>query len=84
QQLKQMLTTVPTGIDEIDGYGLGIYETKLQNGTSIWGHAGGVPGFSTFGGGTLGGKHTLAINLNGHKTSHSVPFKNILLAEFSK
>ncbi|HDR4766567.1 TPA: beta-lactamase family protein [Bacillus cereus] len=84
QQLKQMLTTVPTGIEEIDGYGLGIYETKLPNGVSIWGHAGGVPGFSTFGGGTLGGKHTLAINLNGHKTSHSVPFKNILLAEFNK
>ncbi|TKH12607.1 alkaline D-peptidase, partial [Bacillus wiedmannii] len=84
QQLKQMLTTVPTGIEGIDRYGLGIYETKLQNGTSIWGHSGGVPGFSTFAGGTLGGKHILAINLNGHKTSHSDPFKNILLAEFSK
>ncbi|HDR7992789.1 TPA: beta-lactamase family protein [Bacillus cereus] len=86
QQLKQMLTTVPTGIEGIDGYGLGIYETKLHNGISIWGHAGGVPGFSTFAGGTLGGKHLLAINLNGHKTSHSNsdPFKNILLAEFNK
>ncbi|KPU50956.1 serine hydrolase domain-containing protein [Bacillus wiedmannii] len=86
QQLKQMLTTVPTGIEGIDRYGLGIYETKLQNGTSIWGHSGGVPGFSTFAGGTLGGKHILAINLNGHKTSYSNsdPFKNILLAEFSK
>ncbi|MEB9613513.1 hypothetical protein P4J23_26360, partial [Bacillus cereus] len=50
-------------------YGLGIYETKLPNGVSIWGHAGASPGFSTFAGGTLGGKHTLAINLNGHKTS---------------
>ncbi|AMM91693.1 D-alanyl-D-alanine carboxypeptidase [Peribacillus simplex] len=85
QQLKQMLTTVPTGIEGIDGYGLGIYETKLPNHVSIWGHAGGVPGFSTFAGGTLGGKHTLAINLNGHKTNGgSDPFKNILLAEFSK
>ncbi|MEQ5977609.1 serine hydrolase domain-containing protein [Bacillus cereus] len=84
QQLKQMLTTVPTGTEVIDGYGLGIYETKLPNGVSIWGHAGASPGFSTFAGGTLGGKHTLAINLNGHKTSHSNPFKNILLAEFSK
>ncbi|MFC8563550.1 serine hydrolase domain-containing protein [Peribacillus frigoritolerans] len=85
QQLKQMLTTVPTGIKGIDGYGLGIYETKLPNHVSIWGHAGGVPGFSTFAGGTLGGKHTLAINLNGHKANGgSDPFKNILLAEFSK
>jgi D-alanyl-D-alanine carboxypeptidase len=85
QQLKQMLTTVPTGIEGIDGYGLGIYETKLPNHVSIWGHAGGVPGFSTFAGGTLGGKHTLAINLNGHKANGgSDPFKNILLAEFSK
>ena len=40
QQLKQMLTTVPTGIAEIGRYGLGIYETKLPNGVSIWGHAG--------------------------------------------
>ncbi|ENQ3112664.1 beta-lactamase family protein [Bacillus cereus] len=84
QQLKQMLTTVPTGTEVIDGYGLGIYETKLPNGVSIWGHAGASPGFSTFAGGTLGGKHTLAINLNGHKTSRSNPFKNILLAEFGK
>ncbi|MDW7614824.1 serine hydrolase domain-containing protein [Peribacillus simplex] len=85
QQLKQMLTTVHTGIEGIDGYGLGIYETKLPNHVSIWGHAGGVPGFSTFAGGTLGGKHTLAINLNGHKSNGgSDPFKNILLAEFSK
>ncbi|TPV41104.1 serine hydrolase domain-containing protein [Bacillus dicomae] len=84
QQLKQMLTTVPTGIAEIGRYGLGIYETKLPNGVSIWGHAGSSPGFSTFAGGTLGGKHTLAINLNGHKTSRSNPFKNILLSEFNK
>ena len=37
QQLKQMLTTVPTD-REGTGYGLGIYETKLPNGVSIWGH----------------------------------------------
>ena len=45
QQLKQMLTTVPTGIVGMDGYGLGIYENKLPNGVSIWGHTGGSPGF---------------------------------------
>ncbi|MBJ3789945.1 beta-lactamase family protein, partial [Bacillus sp. OA1] len=36
QQLKQMLTTVPTN-REGTGYGLGIYETKLPNGVSVWG-----------------------------------------------
>ncbi|PEN52806.1 alkaline D-peptidase [Bacillus toyonensis] len=84
QQLKQMLTTVPTGIAETGGYGLGIYETELPNGVSIWGHSGGIPGFSTFAGGTLGGKHTLAVNLNNLKADSPDPFKNILLAEFSK
>ncbi|WP_144467759.1 serine hydrolase domain-containing protein [Bacillus toyonensis] len=84
QQLKQMLTTVPTGIAEIGRYGLGIYETKLPNGVSIWGHSGGIPGFITFAGGKLGGKHTLAVNLNNLKDDSPDPFKNILLAEFSK
>ncbi|EOP48971.1 D-alanyl-D-alanine carboxypeptidase [Bacillus cereus VDM053] len=83
QQLKQMLTTVPTN-REGTGYGLGIYETKLPNGVSVWGHRGGVPGFTTFAGGTLGGKHTLAVNLNSFKADSPDPFKSILLAEFSK
>ncbi|GLV65982.1 D-alanyl-D-alanine carboxypeptidase [Bacillus mycoides] len=84
QQLKQMLTTVPTGEAELGRYGLGIYETKLPNGVSIWGHGGSIPGFVTFVGGTLGGKHTLAVNLNCLKADSPDPFKNILLAEFSK
>ncbi|MGG3495624.1 serine hydrolase domain-containing protein [Peribacillus simplex] len=85
QQLKQMLTTVSTGRDGIDGYGLGIYETKLPNGVSIWGHTGGILGFSTIAGGTLGGKHTLVVSLNSLGRDNSPnPFKNILLAEFSK
>nr|WP_308197308.1 serine hydrolase domain-containing protein [Bacillus cereus group sp. BfR-BA-01310] len=86
QLLKQILTTVPTGYDEISGYGLGIYETKLPNDVSIWG----LPGFvtlvgGTLVGGTLGGKHTLTINFNSTDRANSPdPFKNILLAEFSK
>ncbi|MDA2068195.1 serine hydrolase domain-containing protein [Bacillus cereus] len=83
QQLKQMLTTVPTN-REGTGYGLGIYETKLPNGDSVWGHRGVVPGFTTFAGGILGGKHTLAVNLNSFKADSPDPFKSILLAEFSK
>ncbi|EJR57446.1 hypothetical protein IIO_04973 [Bacillus cereus VD115] len=84
QQLKQMLTTVPTGIDELGDSGLGIFKMKLSNGVSIWGHGGSIPGFLTFAGGTLGGKHTLAVNLNSLKADSPDPFKNILLAEFSK
>ncbi|MGH0945184.1 serine hydrolase domain-containing protein [Bacillus mycoides] len=84
QQLKQMLTTVPTGEAALGRYGLGIYETKLPNGVSIWGHGGSIPGFVTFAGGTLGGEHTLAVNLNSLNADNHDPFKNILLAEFSK
>lgn len=85
QQLKQMLTTVPTGREGMDGYGLGIFETRLPNGVSIWGHTGGALGFTTLVGGKLGGKHTLVVNWNslGRADSPS-PYKNILLAEFSK
>lgn len=39
RELKEMLTTVPIeGKGVGDGYGLGIYETKLPNGISVWGH----------------------------------------------
>ncbi|MES5927323.1 serine hydrolase [Bacillus cereus group sp. MG9] len=65
RELKEMLTTVPIeGKGVGDGYGLGIYETKLPNGVSVWGHGGAIPGFTTFVGGVMGGKHTLAVNIN--------------------
>ena len=48
------------------------------------GTQGAVPGFSTFAGGTLGGKHTLAINSNSLNLNNPEVFKNILLAEFRK
>ncbi|MGR5864348.1 serine hydrolase [Bacillus cereus] len=52
QQLKQMLTTVPTN-REGTGYGLGILEIKLSERCLGMGTQGAVPGFSTFVGGTL-------------------------------
>ncbi|MGE1127581.1 serine hydrolase domain-containing protein [Bacillus wiedmannii] len=65
RELKEMLTTVPVEGKEVgDGYGLGIYETKLPNGVSVWGHGGGIPGYMTFAGGVIGGKHTFAVNVN--------------------
>ncbi|MDV7767560.1 serine hydrolase domain-containing protein [Peribacillus sp. CSMR9] len=85
EQLKQMLTTVPVGRKGIEGYGLGIFEFKLPNGVSIWGHTGGILGFSTIAGGTLGGNHTLVVSLNSLGRDNSPnPFKNILFAEFNK
>ncbi|WP_188068511.1 serine hydrolase domain-containing protein [Brevibacillus brevis] len=86
EQLKQMLTSVPTGTKEMpNGYGLGIYQTKLKNGVSVWGHSGRIPGFSTIAGGTLGGKHTLAANINYMgETDVLGSFYNILQAEFGE
>ena len=66
-------------------YGLGIYETKLPNGVSVWGHGGGIPGFATFAGGVIGGKHTLAISLNSIGGVDIVPQLNKMMQiEFNK
>ncbi|MGX7827236.1 serine hydrolase domain-containing protein [Actinokineospora sp. 24-640] len=40
-QLAEMTTTV-------EGYGLGLHETPLPCGGSVWGHNGGIPGYATF------------------------------------
>ncbi|WP_028594902.1 serine hydrolase domain-containing protein [Paenibacillus assamensis] len=61
ETLQQMLTGVDTPVGK---YGLGIYETKLSNGTSIWGHSGGIHGFATIAGGLIGGEHVLAMSTN--------------------
>ena len=81
QQLKQMLTTVPTEREELDMV-LEYLKLSFQM-VSRYGDTGGVPGFSTFVGGTLGGKHTLVVNLNSLLCNPD-PFKSILLAEFRK
>ncbi|GKU78977.1 hypothetical protein L3i20_v233740 [Paenibacillus sp. L3-i20] len=59
--LEQMLTGVET---PVGNYGLGIMETKLANGVTIWGHGGNTPGFATFTGGTLGGDYVQTVNIN--------------------
>ncbi|EJR75976.1 serine hydrolase [Bacillus cereus] len=86
RELKEMLTTVPIeGKGVGDAYGLGIYETKLPNGVSVWGHGGGIPGFTTFAGGVIGGKHTLAISLNSIGGVDIVPqFNKMMQIEFNK
>ncbi|MFJ8353464.1 serine hydrolase domain-containing protein [Bacillus paramycoides] len=85
-QLKEMITTVPVeGKGVGDGYGLGIYETKLSNGVSIWGHAGGIPGFTTFAGGVIGGQHTFAVSINSlGAIDIGTQFNKMMKIEFNK
>ncbi|MVO98266.1 serine hydrolase domain-containing protein [Paenibacillus lutrae] len=85
EQLKQMLTPVETGLKDIKGYGLGIYAFNLQSGDTVWGHTGGIPGFATFAGGSVGGKHTLAVSTNylGAAIEQDT-FTKIVAAEFDK
>ncbi|KAB2385027.1 serine hydrolase domain-containing protein [Bacillus toyonensis] len=86
RELKEMLTTVPVEGKAVgDGYGLGIYETKLPNGVSVWGHGGGIPGFTTFAGGVIGGKHTLAVSINSLDEVDIVSqFNKMMQIEFNK
>lgn len=62
QMLKEMMTS--TADSPFGKYGLGIHGTKLPDGTVVWGHGGGIPGFTNFAGGTEGGQHVISININ--------------------
>ncbi|GAB6549077.1 serine hydrolase domain-containing protein [Bacillus mobilis] len=86
RELKEMLTTVPTEGEGVgDAYGLGIYETKLPNGVSVWGHGGAIPGFMTFAGGVIGGKHTFAVNVNSlGPVDILTQFNKMMQVEFNK
>ncbi|OPD53011.1 serine hydrolase domain-containing protein [Bacillus thuringiensis] len=86
RELKEMLTTVPIeGKGVGDAYGLGIYETKLPNGVSVWGHGGSIPGFMTFAGGVIGGKHTFAVNVNSlGPVDILTQFDKMMQVEFNK
>ncbi|WP_028594903.1 serine hydrolase domain-containing protein [Paenibacillus assamensis] len=78
--LKQMMTTVEAPL--LGKYGLGIYETKLPNGTSFWGHGGNLPGFSTMAGGTAGGEHVIALSTNLLSDKDALHHMNIIAEEF--
>ncbi|MFF2156995.1 serine hydrolase domain-containing protein [Paenibacillus chitinolyticus] len=76
---KEMMTTVDS---PLGNYGLGVFETKLPNGVSVWGHGGGIPGFTNFAGGTADGQHVISINFNvlGGAETH---INDILTPEFA-
>ncbi|WP_409176387.1 serine hydrolase domain-containing protein [Brevibacillus fortis] len=76
---KEMVTTVDTPHGK---FGLGIQEVTLPNGTTIWGHQGGIPGFTNFAGGTKDGEHVIAMSIN--VLEGAVPhMENIQMTEFS-
>lgn len=75
---KEMVThTVDTPLGK---YGLGIHATKLPDGTEVWGHGGGIPGFTNFAGGTKDGQHVISININVLGAEKQI--NNILASEF--
>ncbi|AIQ68028.1 serine hydrolase domain-containing protein [Paenibacillus graminis] len=78
---KEMLTS--TSDSPFGKYGLGIHQTKLPDGTIVWGHGGGIPGFTNFAGGTEDGQHVISININvlGDAAGH---INNIIETEFTK
>ncbi|GGF98768.1 hypothetical protein GCM10010912_49380 [Paenibacillus albidus] len=78
---KEMLTS--TNDSPLGQYGLGIHQTKLPDGTTVWGHGGGIPGFTNFAGGTEDGQHVISININvlGDAARH---IDNIIESEFTK
>jgi D-alanyl-D-alanine carboxypeptidase len=77
-QKEMMTSTVDSSIGK---YGLGIHATKLPDGTEVWGHGGGIPGFTNFAGGTEDGQHVISININVLGAEKHI--NNILASEFA-
>ncbi|MFJ4519701.1 serine hydrolase domain-containing protein [Streptomyces sp. NPDC088810] len=65
QQLKEMKTTVATGVAPRMRYGLGLMDTRLTCGAHVWGHTGGIHGSVSETATTADGRHSLAVNFNG-------------------
>ncbi|WP_410982265.1 serine hydrolase domain-containing protein [Bacillus cereus] len=77
---KEMMTS--TADSSLGKYGLGIHATKLPDGTEVWGHGGGIPGFTNFAGGTEDGQHVISININVLGAEKHI--NNILVSEFEE
>lgn len=66
EQMKEMRTTAPGGTHGPDSaYGLGLQRMKLECGTVVWGHGGGIHGSESLALTTPDGSHSLALNFNG-------------------
>ncbi|WP_208614367.1 serine hydrolase domain-containing protein [Streptomyces yokosukanensis] len=73
EQLKEMKTTVDTGIAPNVRYGLGLMETTLTCGVHVWGHTGGIHGSSSEAAATEDGRHSVAVNFNGDWSGETAP-----------
>lgn len=81
----KMMKQMTTGVDSPFGkYGLGIYKVTLPNGKTYWGHGGGIHGFETLAGGTLGGKDILVTNINAVGPEPVIANQAIFEKEFSR
>ncbi|MFB7715976.1 serine hydrolase domain-containing protein [Nocardia sp. NPDC056100] len=73
-QLAQMQQTIPMAQSTAMAYGLGLIRLRLPCGSDgrdvkqVWGHAGGIPGFSTFAVATPKGT-AAAVSVNTHQTN---------------
>ncbi|NJQ03872.1 serine hydrolase domain-containing protein [Streptomyces zingiberis] len=65
RQLTAMLTTVETGQEGTERYGLGIAPQTTSCGVTVWGHGGGIHGSSSLATVTRSGDHAAAFNVNG-------------------
>ncbi|MEU4794872.1 serine hydrolase domain-containing protein [Streptomyces sp. NPDC023327] len=74
KQLAEMKTTVEAkGLPKVR-YGLGLAERELSCGVTVWGHHGGITGWTSEAVTTADGRHSLAFNFNGDWSgdSHAV------------
>ncbi|MFF1867772.1 serine hydrolase domain-containing protein [Streptomyces sp. CB03911] len=67
-QLKEMTTTVPIDEDGSFQYGLGLTRRTLPCG-DVWGHDGGIAGYSTVLFGDLAGRHQVALSANPYEAA---------------
>lgn len=73
--VEEMLRAVPTGDPVFGGYGLGLEELRLTCGIRMWGHCGGIPGFSAYAFSTPDGREQVSLALNLFVVGRrSVPF----------
>jgi CubicO group peptidase (beta-lactamase class C family) len=64
-ELREMMTTRPTGGSDGRAYGLGLESRTLPCGGVYWGHGGDIFGFQTLSGATTGGRRaTVMVNLD--------------------
>ncbi|MCZ1009338.1 serine hydrolase [Streptomyces lydicus] len=63
-------------------YGLGLYETRLSCGVTVWGHNGDINGSYARTAGTADGRHIVSYRLNTDALAHPAHGTAVLTAEF--